>query len=43
MTPMQALVVVAALLVCACICGAAWGIAHDGTTPAQPAPTTTRR
>jgi hypothetical protein len=32
--------ITAVLLACALICACAYGIAHDGTTPARPASTT---
>jgi hypothetical protein len=33
------LVITVTAIVCALILGVAWGIAHDGTTPARPAST----
>jgi hypothetical protein len=33
------LVITVTAIVCACILGVAWGIAHDGSTPARPAST----
>jgi hypothetical protein len=38
-----ALVVVVALIACALVCGCAYALVHDGTTPAPPTPATTRR